>query len=398
MLYLWLMLFSLDTPVVENGLKPEGKAKQLTFIKDLRLDPSKGDDYFWTSLDTKVAVNAKGHMLVADQKGNRILQYDVDGSVLRRIGSEGEGPGQFKGLRSVSVLADDRIVAFETQMGTAHFSLFDQNGQFLSRQTNRGLSKVLMTAEVSPNHRYVASAFMNVEPEKRRMTLNNVVLGKEGLEPLLQLSSMEQPAYDPARVGEGAYWSERLGYELRAMVAERAMAAFDSESRVYTAHVAKYEVTIHDAELKPTLIVRKQYTPVVQTEAESDALVQPMMDRVMERMPPEIRSVFTAEVVKKAIENAKLPAAMNPIFGIIPMTEGRFLVVSRLSFVTAVAGADIFSAQGKLLGSCSFPNNGMVNVNNTYVTRMVFRGQYAYAMESDADGENVLVRYKVQLK
>ncbi len=397
MLFLCLVLFSLKTPVVENGLKPKGKPQQLTFIKDLRLDQSRGDDYLWPALDTKVAVNSKGHMLVADQKGNRILQYGVDGAVIRKIGSEGEGPGQFKGLRTVSVLADDRIVAFQTQMGTSHFSLFDQEGQFISRQTNRGLSKLLLTAEVSPNQRHVASAFMNIVPEKRRMTLFNVVLEKEKLEPVLQLSSMEQPAYDAARIGEGAYWSERLGYELKAMLVHRAMATFDTSSQVYTAHVSKYEVTIHDPDLKPKLIVRKQYKPVPLTEAESDAMIAPLLDAVVDRMPPEVQAVFTPAVAKKAVENAALPAGMNPIFGIIPMTEGRFLVISRLSYVTTEAGADIFSAKGELLGSCSFPNNGMINVNNVYYTRMVFRGAYAYTIEDD-NGENVLTRYKVQLK
>lgn len=396
--FLTMALLVCGTPVVENGQTPKGKAQTLSFVKNLRLSAEKGDDYLWPALDTMVAVNSKGHMFVADQKGNRIFHYGVDGALIGKIGSEGEGPGQFKGLKFVNVMEDDRLVAFDFQQAVSYFNLFDANGRFVERHINKGMDKLLVNVAVAPNRRYFFTVYLNIDQAGAKMVLQTGILSMDSLEPKLKLSALAQPAFDPKRANDGKYWSERLADEIKAMVSNRGVVAFDDKSRAYVANSGKYEITVYDTAMKPTLIVRKQHKPVPFSEVEVNALMKPLQDRVMDQLPPQIQAVITDAVMKKAVENAKLPPGMNPVQGIIPMADGKFLVVSRLSFATAEASADIFSKEGQLLGSFSFPHNGLVNIYNSYLTRMVFKGKYAYTIENDEDGENYLTRYTYQLK
>lgn len=395
---LLMSLMGMDTPVVSNGLTPKGKAQVLVLEQDLRLSPEDGDDYLWPALDTNVVVNSKGQMLVADQKENRIMVYNPDGSLNKVIGSEGDGPGQFKGLRFVHVLEDDRIVAFDFRQAVSHFNLFDRDGTYQSHTVHQGMSKLLVNVDVAPNNDYFFSVYLSINQTNGNMDLQTGLLKRGDLSEIKKLSSLIQPAFDPQRANEPKYWSERLGDEIKAMASNRGVVAFDGNSNIYTAMSGAYEITIYTPDLKKRMIVKKEYKPVPFTEAETSALLELLKERVVDQLPPHIQSIISDSVIKKALDHADLSPAMNPVHGIIPMTDGKFLVVSKLSFANASGRADIFSKEGKFLGSFEHGNNGLVNIYNSYLTRMIFRGKHAYTIETDDEGENYLTRYSYKLK
>jgi hypothetical protein len=72
-----------------------------------------------------VTLLSDGAIAVADA-AQRILVFGPDGSHLRTIGREGQGPGEFTSLQSLHVLGGDTILAYDYRQRRA--SVFDRDG------------------------------------------------------------------------------------------------------------------------------------------------------------------------------------------------------------------------------------------------------------------------------
>jgi hypothetical protein len=64
-----------------------------------------------------IAVDARGSTYVADE--GVILVFGTDGTVQRRIGREGDGPGEFRSFNSIDLLPGDSLFVFDGQQQRA---------------------------------------------------------------------------------------------------------------------------------------------------------------------------------------------------------------------------------------------------------------------------------------
>jgi hypothetical protein len=83
-----------------------------------------------------LAIDDEKNVYVADWKNNRIQKFNNNGTFLLKFGSLGDLPGQFKdGPGGVVRSPLGKIVAYDSPLSWNHLSLFDQQGQFISRST-----------------------------------------------------------------------------------------------------------------------------------------------------------------------------------------------------------------------------------------------------------------------
>ena len=84
------------------------------------------------------ALRSDGSAAVFDDGAKRLYLISPSGEILREVGREGDGPGEFRSGDAVEVLADDRILVSDYMAG--RLSLFDSTGEFVDSElwTYRG--------------------------------------------------------------------------------------------------------------------------------------------------------------------------------------------------------------------------------------------------------------------
>ena len=76
----------------------------------------------------RVMFDGAGRLYVFDSQTERIFVVDTGGSLIREIGREGEGPGEFRRAVDFVALEDGRVVVADLEHRAYH--LFDANGDF----------------------------------------------------------------------------------------------------------------------------------------------------------------------------------------------------------------------------------------------------------------------------
>jgi hypothetical protein len=80
------------------------------------------DEVFLGRIIETIAVDDAGRVFIADMTENTIHAYNPDGSYLQRIGREGQGPGEFQGIRDLKI-QNDQIHVLDSQQ--FKISVFD---------------------------------------------------------------------------------------------------------------------------------------------------------------------------------------------------------------------------------------------------------------------------------
>jgi hypothetical protein len=79
------------------------------------------------------AVLPGGGFVVANDGSRELVLFDVEGREVRRIGREGDGPGEFRGLGSVQVLPPDTLAVFDRSH--QRLNLFTSDGRLVGGGT-----------------------------------------------------------------------------------------------------------------------------------------------------------------------------------------------------------------------------------------------------------------------
>jgi hypothetical protein len=90
---------------------------------------SGGDADGQFNLPISVAVNSKGHLIVADAFGANVQIFDSDGQFLHKFGQRGDAAGDFQLVKSVAVDSEDNIYVVDGRMH--NISIFNQQGELL---------------------------------------------------------------------------------------------------------------------------------------------------------------------------------------------------------------------------------------------------------------------------
>ena len=95
--------------------------------EEMRIAPAASD----TSLFTEVAgfvVDRAGRVWVFDRPSSSLFLFGADGKLVRHVGREGGGPGEYKGINGIVVLGDTGLAIWDG--GNARVSFLDSAGAF----------------------------------------------------------------------------------------------------------------------------------------------------------------------------------------------------------------------------------------------------------------------------
>ncbi len=382
-IFCFIAIVSLDT---EKPNPNRADASPFKLTEELRLGPEDGDQFLWNGPGVAVDADKDGNMYVVDDSEERIMVYNEKGEFLRQIGSPGEGPGEFTGLRSFQILANGEAIAFENLQSSGYISFYDKDKNFVKeiRFPIEGSTLDSITASPDGKLYYLSMTRSNAESGTRRF--RDVIASSDWKE-LIEIQTNEQHTFNPARLEEPAYWSEILGERIGTFVqGKKGYAAFGPNGIVYTAKGSSYEIMQWDNKMNQKRTLTRKYKPIPTTEAEINAIADPIFAAVQSQLPASLQHMITTNVIDGALKKANFPPAKVPISGIWTTEAGNLVVLHDRSEATGRDTVDLFNPDGKYLGSYSH--------NNEALRLMVMKNGKAYAIET-VDEENYLVRFKV---
>lgn len=383
-------IWATEVPFVENGIKPRVTPVHLELVEVFRVGPDDDDPRFlWTSEQTGLAVNPQGHVFVTDVAENRVIELDEHGTFVRQIGRAGEGPGEFRALRSLHFLADGTAVAFENFQTLCVFNRFDASMEFVSRSQSTRFDRILKGVVMDPCGDAFFSTFVGIDRNESSDSVTSGILDSE-LNVLQVLSTTRTSSLDPQRINEPQYWSGYLAVMLEENAEGKSVfVVYAPDGGFFSAVANQYEITQWNPALEPVRIIRKKIDPVPFSDRERQAFVDLLMDDVRESLPESLQRIVTDSVVKRAVERAEFPPFKNPISGLQRFGD-TLIVIGDVDRQLNTSHNDLFDSAGTFIGSFDHTFFGMLT--------MVFFQDVAYSLERNDAGDTVLVAYRVRLK
>ncbi|MDE2793955.1 MAG: 6-bladed beta-propeller [Gemmatimonadota bacterium] len=123
----WLAAASL-TAQETIELPGEDRWLDADFTEVFRIGSLMGEEWEQFGEVRKVMFDGAGRLYVFDRQAERIFVVDTGGSLIREIGREGEGPGEFRRAVDFAALDDGRVAVADIERRAYH--LFDADGDF----------------------------------------------------------------------------------------------------------------------------------------------------------------------------------------------------------------------------------------------------------------------------
>lgn len=378
-----------DPEMITIDLKKTGALKKIPIQETLRLGPENGDDFLWGGAFVAVEADQAGRIYVLDEQENRIMVYAEDGRFLKQIGRQGKGPGEFEYLRAIGIGSDDRIYAFQNLQGTASYQIFDSEHQFLKQIDLTGKPYLYTSAQFSPDGKLMGSRIIDFNLSPGTMNVIDAVIDEKG-EPVHEILKFQRDKFERTQVESSLYWTNYLAATFaETLRGKAAYSAFDHQGGFWTAVVDKYLLKHYNKQKNQDLEIQVLYRPEPYPAEELEAFVAPVRENIRAQLPQQLRHIISDQVVGAALEKAGIPPIKLPIAGISTDDKDHLIVKRPGDAVAGGAAADIYSGDGKYLGSIEIPNFGLAGG--------VFKNGNIYCMERNQDDENILVRYQIDL-
>ena len=130
-----------------DGQVPVSALRSMTMV--MRIAPALDDTALFSEVND-FEVDRANRIWVYDYQGRRIFLFDSSGTLVRRIGRQGSGPGEFSQGNGMIAMADTGIAFLDAQ--SARISFFTANGDFRTSvpvpsgfSTSNGLMQCLAT-------------------------------------------------------------------------------------------------------------------------------------------------------------------------------------------------------------------------------------------------------------
>lgn len=371
---------------VENGKTPVGSPQVLKLVEDLRIDPDPSQKHLqWKGGFAAISINTKGHIFVTDPGSEKVWHFDENGTFVDFINAS------FMNLASFQILADDTAISLENVQGPSRFTYFDASGKLLRRQRNTDSSKLLQHVRFSPEGQHMASVYFKVKLRGVDRKVESVFMDTD-IKVLKTVTTHQLPAGDtslPIR----EFWTNELGRHLNAGAQGLGKMAFADDGTIYAAKNDEYVITCMNPNLETQLVIRRDFDPIPFGDDQRKASVPLIRGLAHAVISPSHRRYVNDEVVLGAIEKAGLGTDKHPIFELVPLPNNHLLVFHNYDGRSRESKADLFNADGRFIGTTIFKG---ITLTHLWAnpTRLIFKKDYAYALEEDTKGHLSLVRYK----
>ena len=261
----------------------------LTLHQNLQI--SEGDDFFFGSI-ADVAVARDGRMYVADGEAVHVKVLSANGALQDSVGSQGEGPGEFRRLSEIALARGDSLYALDGYYGRVHVFRPDHTFErsFLAR-TDQGSPNDMMIPKGPEAGEDQAFLFMYspaaraVVQESARLAVRPVSLGGVVGDTLFTTQPYRLASKD---LGEGRMMFMSIPF------VSGPNFALGPEGRVHYAWSDSLTVTAYDSNGQPQRTVSTPFKSVPVTDAEiEEALEGRTRDRdLLQRHIPESKPAF----------------------------------------------------------------------------------------------------------
>ena len=155
-----------------------------------------GDDWDTFGNVRSVHFDAQANLHIFDNQAGHIVVVGPDGSLIRTVGGQGEGPGEFDNVTTAIVARDGSY----TVMGFTQIDLLDPDGEFVRRITMDPMTTGMAIANMAlPDGRLVARGivrFGNEDEQSEEGGRPIHIFPLDGTEPELLYTAWELPEED----------------------------------------------------------------------------------------------------------------------------------------------------------------------------------------------------------
>ncbi len=359
-------------------------------VEELRIAPAIDDTSLFTRL-FEFDVDAAGRIWAYDLSSNSIFVFGADGSLVRRVGREGGGPGEFRSNGGMVIQGDGGLAVWDSQNG--RISFFDSIGVFLTSwvtPTNYATSRALVTDKTGTL--YLRRPIADPVEGEVIGRIGLVRLGADGrfvdsLAP--PLVNLERSTYTATRKTNGG----RSSSSMVPPFAARAFGTWHPEGYFVVANGETFDITLARQTKKPLIVRRKTASiavdPAQRAEERERVLFQ------MRRTDPEW-----------SWDGPPIPEAKAPLQGLFVARDG--MLWARVATASTripeeeldpprVPGLpvrhfrsstlyELFDAEGRFRGRVPFEQGGSM---------MAAEENLVWVLEGDADGLPAIVRYRL---
>lgn len=354
---------------------------------ELAIAPGVDDTTLFTIV-REFAVDQQGRFWVFDDPSRSLFLFDANGRLLRRIGGDGAGPGEFRGNAGMVALPGDGLALWDSR--NARITMFDQDGNVAAMLPVPGGYNPSRALRIdTAGQLYLMQPIMASRSGEMFGRIGLVRLGPDGA----AVDSLLPPELE---VVAAQYLAHRDGNSMAAgaRYSGRAHWAWLCEGAFVTGDGARYRIMITGANRRPVVIDR-QNTPVPvdpEERREEEALIR-----------YELRQTDPAW----QWDGPPLPTTKAPLVGVATDRTGRIwaqvaapsirlrddqLRVPRdnadpVGYLEMPVVYEVFTAAGEFLGRVAFPRGARL---------MEADGDTVWAIVPDADGIPGVIRYRIR--
>ena len=344
----------IDLPAEDRWL--EADSKELYRVGTLLT----GEDWEQFGMVAEVAFDGTGNLHVFDRQAQRIYVVGTDGRLIRELGGEGDGPGEFATAGAMAVFADGRVVVVD--LGRRGFHVFAADGEFerLVRMANPtgvtsvgrvvaqpGADAVIGVPTLATAAMFTGAAFS--EPVRfptshpfERTTLSGEESDTDTVAEAW-LPPIDLEGLDNTDLVNAAQFPTRLLPELSAELHWGVLP----DGRVAFADSSTYTVKVAEAGTEVVRILTRPFPP----EPVTGRVIRAEKDRRLRRLEETAAPGADLQGRRRYIEELDFHTELSAIRGLGTTWDGQIWVLRRGDGPRDDGPIDVLAPEGRYLGS-----------------------------------------------
>ena len=312
-----------------------------------------GDDWDTFGNVRSVHFDAQANLHIFDSQADHIVVVGPDGSLIRTVGGQGEGPGEFDNVTTAIVARDGSY----TVMGFTQIDLLDPDGEFVRRITMDPMTTGMAIANMAlPDGRLVAGAIMRFGNEDEQSEEGGRpihIFPLDGTEPELLYTAWELPEEDEDEFNVSGSASSGMLVSMSAGRAFEPFLNFDvlADGRLALIDSIGYRVKLIGLDGSVTGTIERPIAPL----PVDDAIMEAERERYRERTSSGTRN--NIQIEREGVEGRTFADEVPVLYGLEVDWEDRIWLERRGPTGDDDGPTDIVTPDGDYIGT--LPPDGL---------------------------------------